>query len=84
MKRIALITSLLLSSLMPTPMPAFSAVGERDTLMALYNSTNGDFWTNNTGWNTSAPHCGWYGVTCDGSGNVTQLVLSSNNLSGPI
>jgi Leucine-rich repeat (LRR) protein len=58
-------------------------------LMALYNSTGGPNWTNNTGWVNGAagtncdPCNGWYGVTCSG-GRVTSLDLANNNLSGQI
>ncbi len=52
--------------------------------MALYNSTQGENWINNSGWNTSSPICTWYGVTCDSFGNVTNLVLDQNGLDGAI
>jgi Leucine-rich repeat (LRR) protein len=57
---------------------------ERDALIALYNSTDGDNWDNNTGWGIGDP-CDpeWYGVDCD-AGHVTGLDLSYNQLSGPI
>ncbi len=60
-----------------------------DALMALYNSTDGANWTNNTGWvdgaaGTDCDVCGWYGVYCDGNGRVIQLDLNSNGLSGPL
>ena len=51
-------------------------------LVALYDSTNGAGWTNNTGWIQDDP-CAWYGVTCSGV-QVTQLSLGNNNLSGSI
>ena len=36
---------------------------ERDALVALYNSTDGANWTDNTGWNGSAGgECDWKGV----------------------
>ena len=44
-----------------------------EALDALYNSTSGDNWTDNTGWRLSdsddhyAP-CGWFGVTCGSPG----------------
>jgi surface protein len=55
-----------------------------DALLALYNSTNGPNWTNNTGWvdgaaGTDCDPCGWYGITCNGSGRVTCIVLDGNN-----
>ena len=58
-------------------------------LMALYNATNGPGWTNKSGWvsgaaGTSCNVCSWYGVTCDGNGRVSQLVLNNNKLTGNI
>jgi hypothetical protein len=56
---------------------------ECEALVALYDSTDGDNWSNNSGWlDTNAP-CSWYGVTCD-AGHVTQLWLYGNQLSGNI
>jgi hypothetical protein len=48
---------------------------ERAALLALYNSTHGDDWGNNTGWGTDTYHCDWYGVTCDENEHVTILDL---------
>ena len=46
---------------------------EREALIALYNSTDGDNWTTNTGWNGAAgTECDWYGVTCTSS-VITRL-----------
>ena len=57
---------------------------ERATLIALYNSTNGDNWSDNSGWNGAlGTECSWYGVTCTGD-SVTQLSLISNQLTGSI
>ena len=57
---------------------------ERSALIALYNSTDGANWTNNTGWLGSAgTECFWFGVTCD-SGSVSSLSLNSNSLTGTI
>jgi Leucine-rich repeat (LRR) protein len=66
---------------------------ERDALIALYHSTNGDNWTNKTGWKTLPLHTdgfampgtegGWYGVTV-ANDVVNKLYLSSNQLSGQI
>ncbi len=54
-----------------------------DTLMALYHSTDGANWRDNTGWGSSDPYCTWNGVTC-AVGEVVQLDLHVNNLSGTI
>ena len=73
---------------------------ERAALIALYNSTGGDSWTNNSGWKEgtleadgfgpigSEEH--WFGVsissggTINPEGNVGAVDLSGNNLSGTI
>ena len=57
---------------------------ERAALIALYNSTNGDNWSNNSVWNGAlGTECSWYGVTCTGD-SVTKLSLSYNQLTGSI
>ena len=64
---------------------AYAQVAEQDSLalVALYTSTDGINWTDNTNWLTSAPLSEWYGVTVVGD-RVTELELSNNNLSGMI
>ncbi len=59
-------------------------VSESDSLalVALYNFTDGDNWTDNTNWLTSDVGQ-WYGITVD-AGKVTEVQLSSNNLTGTI
>jgi hypothetical protein len=56
---------------------------ECQALIALYNSTDGENWIDNTGWNVTNTPCSWYGVTCQG-GHVTSLSLGDNNLKGSI
>jgi len=57
---------------------------ERAALIAVYNSTDGDSWRFNTGWNGAlGTECTWYGVTCSGD-HVTRLYLSYNQLTGSI
>ncbi|MCP4109089.1 MAG: hypothetical protein GY749_26765, partial [Desulfobacteraceae bacterium] len=56
---------------------------DRLALIALYNSTDGDNWTNNANWLTDEPVSTWHGVTVD-NGHVTQINLNNNNLSGII
>ncbi len=77
----------------PTPPIAYAATDcatqtdipqtECEALVALYTSTNGAGWSNNTGWNITNTPCSWYGVTCSG-GNVTGIELHQNGLSGAI
>ncbi len=52
-------------------------------LVALFNSTTGNSWTNKTGWKTYSVYK-WYGVTLNTNGRVTNLNLHSNKLSGTI
>ena len=57
---------------------------EREALVALYNSTDGVNWKDNTGWlGEVGTECDWFGVTCT-SGVVTQLSLGANSLTGTI
>ena len=54
---------------------------EYDALVALYVSTDGDNWTDNTNWLTdTAP---WFGVSTE-NGHIIELLLSPNNLVGSL
>ena len=55
---------------------------DRAALVALYEATDGDNWKNNTNWLSDESLDEWYGVTTDGNGRVTALVLEDNDLSG--
>lgn len=59
---------------------------ECEALVALYNSTDGDHWSNNSGWlQTNTPlSTPWYGIEYSDSGHVTTLSLGGNNLQGPL
>ena len=69
-------------------------LAERNALIDLYMSTNGDSWFNNDGWKEPprdmdgfampGTENSWYGVTCNASGNVIELILNENNLTGTI
>ena len=61
-------------------------VMERDwkALVALYQATGGDNWTNNEGWLTDTPLGDWYGVNLLRDGRVDDLDLENNNLIGEI
>lgn len=56
---------------------------ECEALLALYNSTDGENWTNNTNWNTTSNIDNWAGVQVF-SGHVKGLILEDNQLSGTI
>lgn len=58
------------------------AQSERDILIAFYNATNGDNWTNNENWCTDAPLEDWYGVSLNQDGHIRSINLQNNNLSG--
>lgn len=57
---------------------------ERDALVALYNSTDGDNWKNKTGWLSDiGTECSWFGVMCI-KNHVYSINLPLNNLKGTI
>ena len=60
-----------------------STVTERFVLMELYDSTGGDSWTDNDGWDSDAELDDWYGVTVEDS-LVRELRLPDNGLEGPL
>lgn len=57
---------------------------EYQALAELYNSTNGAGWGQSDNWLTGDSPCGWYGVTCNETGQVIRLELASNQLIGPL
>lgn len=61
-------------------------VGERWALKVLYNSTDGDNWSNNSNWmGATGSECTWWGVVCDpGETTVLEINLGSNNLVGSL
>ena len=72
-----------------TPTPGTAADGgsvasDRAALVALYNATEGASWDTSTNWLSDRPLDEWHGVTTNSVGRVTELSLSSNQLTGPI
>jgi hypothetical protein len=57
---------------------------QRGILIDLYDATQGDYWTNKTGWLSNSTVCEWFGVKCSASGEVTELWMSFNRLNGTI
>jgi len=55
---------------------------DKAALIALYNATNGANW--NMNWNLSEDVRTWYGVVVDIKGQVVEINLSGNNLSGQL
>ena len=73
-------SSLALSFCGETP----TAATDRAALVALYDTTGGTNWTDNTNWRGNSSIGEWYGVTTNDDGRVTELRLHQNNLSGQI
>ncbi len=64
---------------------------ERNALIALYNSTNGDGWSSRAYWkvsgvfNAAGTECTWQGVVCNGTEDaVVSVILNVNSLSGAL
>ena len=66
-------------------LPSCTSAGaeERAALAALYTTTDGANWKRSDNWLTELPVSTWYGVSTDGSGRVTELLLPRNGLHGP-
>ncbi len=73
-----LCTMLSLSSTLPAQVLTQDSLA----LVALYDSTNGDNWNNNSGWK-NGPVSGWHGITVS-ENRVTQIILTGNNLTGKL
>ena len=59
---------------------------DRAALVALYHSTGGDNWHNNTNWLSDKPIGEWHGIWLPHSPNgpVSNIDLSNNNLTGTL
>ena len=57
---------------------------ERKALMAFYEATGGDSWTNHTNWGSDQPLSEWYGIYVNGEGAVREINMVENNLSGSL
>ena len=55
-----------------------------EALIALYNSTGGSGWTNNTYWGSAQSLDMWHGVYTNNDGRVVEINLTENNLSGTL
>ncbi|KAG9394055.1 Cyst wall protein, type 1B [Carpediemonas membranifera] len=75
-------TSLVVLGLIATVF-AQCVISEQEALMNLYTALGGDFWTDNSGWNTGDV-CTWYGIGCNLDGYVTDIRLPANNLTGEL
>ncbi|MCY3902277.1 MAG: trypsin-like peptidase domain-containing protein [Caldilineaceae bacterium] len=57
---------------------------DRETLVALYEATDGDNWLQNRNWLSNAPLGTWYGVITDENDRVIGLNLPENELNGEL
>ncbi|MCP4710995.1 MAG: hypothetical protein GY869_20415, partial [Planctomycetes bacterium] len=90
--KLIVLTIATLTFFLSTDSMAAIPADERAALIALYDSANGDSWTNNSGWKDNNPEPDgfsqigsedtWYGITA--SDHVTNIALDNNNLSGDI
>ncbi|CAN0002774.1 unnamed protein product [Scytosiphon promiscuus] len=58
------------------------AQADREVLLVLYRSTNGPYWKEKEGWDSSADLSKWHGVGVNDQGRVVKLSLIFNNLRG--
>ena len=79
-----LLAVLLLSVAAPDSAEANTVATDKAALVALYTATDGANWTTNTNWTTNEPLSAWSGVTTNGDGLVTRLVLNNNGLDGTL
>ncbi len=68
----------------PDAEPVSVADPNRAALEAFYNATGGASWTNSANWLSNKPIGEWHGVTTNGQGEVTTIVLDGNNLTGSL
>lgn len=78
-----------LSLIVTATFDPFVPVAQAATLVALYDSTHGDTWTDNTGWQNAdqtgftytSTACRWHGVSCSDT-NLLAVSLPDNGLAG--
>jgi hypothetical protein len=54
----------------------YPTLTQRYALTTFYYSTNGDDWTDSTGWLTATNECTWFGISC-GSDLVTEISIGT-------
>ena len=57
---------------------------DRAALIAFYKATGGPSWWANYKWLTDAPLGEWQGIDVDEEGRVTEIILESNRMAGPL
>ena len=66
------------------PLAQTSPETDREALVALYSTTDGEAWRHSDNWLSDVPISEWFGVTTDDNRRVTSLCLHNNQLSGEI
>ena len=56
---------------------------DREALTEFYETTNGDEWTDNSGWLSDEPLNRWHGISTQ-DGRVTGISLTANGLTGQV
>ena len=64
--------------------PLYCNQMDRNALIALYHSTDGENWLRNENWLTDLPVSEWFGVAEGPDRRVTNLELAGNRLNGEI
>ena len=57
---------------------------DRAALVAFYHGTGGASWDANSNWLSDRPIGEWHGVTTDSNGQVIELTIPGNNLTGAL
>ena len=57
---------------------------DRAALVAFYEATGGPSWRANYKWLSDAPLGEWQGIDVDEEGRVTEIILESNRMAGPL
>jgi Leucine-rich repeat (LRR) protein len=82
-KLLSLLTVMISFSILCNHLHAQVSETDRNILLELYNSTDGDSWTNKTNWGTTEDVSTWYGVTVVAN-EIIEIDLNKNNLEGII
>lgn len=57
---------------------------DRETLIAIYNATDGPNWTSQDNWLSDTPISTWYGITTNDMDRVTRIHLGNVGMAGSI
>ena len=57
---------------------------DEEILKCFYNESSGDEWTDRSGWFDDPNICNWFGIDCNGKGDIISISLPSNNLKGKV